>query len=249
MFPFGTGAFYFQEGQAGEYTKFGVAALQEGQVNIEMDVKELHGTNRFAVDVRTGKGKIDGSVKFADWKSNAFSLVTGGTPSSGQRTVTQGEAGTIATNTVTVAFDGTFYRDVQVVFVDKGAGTSALIAGQPLEQVAAGPAAGQYSVSTIGVYTFAAADDKANVKISYMQTLTTGINVSWSNIAIGTTPVLRGLFKGIHDADQMVLELELCVIHGWKTGSKIDDWMHIDVPFKAFADPVTDLIGVLSLPE
>ena len=47
----------------------------------------------------------------------------------------------------------------------------------------------------------------------------------------------------------MVLELEYCVIHGWKTGSKIDDWMQVDVPFKAFADPVTTTIGYLSLPQ
>ena len=248
MFPFGSGAFYFQNARAGNYTKYGVAALQEGSVNIEMDVKELHGGNRFAVDVRTGKGKIDGSVKFADWRSDAFALVTGASVATGQRSVVIDESGTLATHAVTVSGSATFYRDVQVTFIDKGAGTSTLTAGQILTQVASAPTAGQYSVAA-GVYTFAVADDLANVKISYMKTLTTGALATWSNVAIGTTPVFRGLFQGTHDADRMVLELEYCVIHGWKTGSKIDDWMQVDVPFKAFADPVTTTIGYLSLPQ
>jgi hypothetical protein len=46
-----------------------------------------------------------------------------------------------------------------------------------------------------------------------------------------------------------LVELEYCVIDGLQTGSKIDDWTQVDMPFKAFADPVTTTIAYLSLPQ
>jgi hypothetical protein len=242
MFQFGVGRFFAQASGDLDYRQFGVAALQEGGFGIEVDVKELHGRDRFAVDVRTGKGKIDGMCKMADWDPDVIALVLGvNKATTGIHKLATSEAGTVPASsayTITVANSGTFVKNVEVVYDDDGT---------RLKQVApSSEAAGKYSVSA-GVYTFHAADAGKMVQITYMFSTTNGAIVSWTNVAIGTTPVCKGIFQGIHDSDQMVLELENVVPFNLKSSTKVDDWAFLDTQLKAFADPQTGKIGSISL--
>lgn len=242
MFQFGVGRFYAQAGADLDYRQFGVAALQEGGFGIEMDVKELHGRDRFAVDVRTGKGKIDGMAKMADWDPDVISLILGvSKATTGMHKLAVSEAGTVpasAAYTITVSNSATWAKNVELVYDSDGT---------RLTQVAPGSeAAGKYSCAA-GVYTFDAADAGKAVQITYMFTTTDGAIVAWTNVAIGTTPVCKGIFQGIHDADQMVLELENVVPFNLKSSTKVDDWAFLDTQLKAFADPQTGKVGSISL--
>lgn len=251
IFPFGSGKFYFQRARAGGYIRAGIATLQDGAVSIEQDIKELYGAQRFPVDIRTGKGKISGTIKHVDWNAPALALVLGETVATGGNLLVPKEAATVPASpayTVTVTNSGTFFRDVQVVMNVPG-GSSTLVAGQVFTQHATTPAAGVYTVSN-GVYTFAAADAGATIFIAYLYTATTGEKIAWSNKDIGTTPVCRGIFQGIHsggpDNDQVCLELDYCCLYNWKSATKVDDWTMIDQAFSAFAHPDTGTIGQIS---
>ena len=256
MFPFGSGRLFFQaqtyvdasgttHAASLDYFRFGRAALQEGGFNISMDIKELHGANRFPVDVRTGMGKIEGTAKYADWEADAIALILGVTASpgtSGAHTnkVAVNESGTVPSGspyTITVANSATWVKNLEVTYLSDGS---------RLQQVASGATTGQYTVAN-GVYTFVVGDASAGVRISYMYTVTTGKFLTWSNVVIGTTPVVAGIFQGVHDADQMVLELKNIALYDLKTASKVDDWMHLETGMKAFADPATDQIGQINI--
>lgn len=282
MFPFGVGAFFLQNGRDGEYTRLGLAALQEVTINIDMEIKQLYGLNRFPVDARTGKGKIEGTAKFADWRLDMWELITQTESVAGQRFVklargdidstgaATGDAQTIdgSSQVKLLPLDDTTHNaitnaewagDIEVFFVDKGKGSSSLNKGDKLIQDASGtPAAGHYTVAAgtsgdagKGVYQFATDEANAIVLINHFYTLSTdpGYTNQWLNVPIGSTPTCRGVFRGQHNELQLVLELDYVVPSSWKTGSKIDDWMFVDVAFQAFADPDSQSLGTLSLPQ
>lgn len=255
QFVFGSGAFFLKLSTGDHYVRVGVAALQEVTINLgEVDIKELYGANRYPVDIRTGKGKITGGAKHADWRADLLSLILGiaaADQATGQRGLQLGEDGVVTGASVTVApgAGNTYAEDVQVMFVDAGTGTSTLNAGDVLANNV-GVAAGQYSVDpATGIYTFNAAEEGANVKITYIYTSTSGKKLTWRNVNIGTTPVCGGIFRGIRDDKQILLELLNVVPYGAKSGSKIDDWMMLDHSFSAFADANSDIIGYISVPQ
>ena len=329
IFPFGAGKFYFQRARAGGFIRAGIATLQDGALSIEEDLKELYGASRFPVDIRTGKGKIGGTIKHVDWNAPALALVLGENVQTGCHLFVPNEPGTVASATITVANSATWFRDAQVVMTTPG-GSSTLAAGQVFTQdaapaaagiltVAGAPtaagtgysagdiltvttggtggqvkvlavnagavlavavynpgtgyttgtgkvtsggggtgctiniasvgnalAAGHYVVSA-GVYTFSSLDEGAAVSVAYLYTSTGGQSITWSNKDIGTTPVCRGIFQGIHsggpDNDQVVIELDYCVLYNWKSATKTDDWTMVDQAFSAFASPDTGVIG------
>lgn len=254
MFPFGSGKMFFKRSTDLGFFRVGVAAMQEGGWSIDTDVKELHGSNRFPVDVRTGMGKIEGTAKYTDWDANVIGTILSSTVTTGANALLINVDATVpssSTYTVTVTVPGsgpTFVKNLEVVY-----GSTHATPGVPLTQVApASEATGSYSVAAAGtttkVYTFAAGDASAAIRISYMYNITTtGKTITWNNVAIGTQPILAGVFQGISDAKQMVLELDYVVAHGMKWSQRIDDWSHLDNQLKAFANPATDVIGRINL--
>lgn len=259
MFPFGSGKMFFKRSTDLGFFRIGVAAMQEGGWSIDVDVKELHGSNRFPVDVRTGMGKIEGTAKYTDWDADVIGTILDGRVgvdpvSTGSNVLAVNVEATIPptagpyTVTITVPTTpsaGTYVKSLEVIFAATGI---------PLEQVATAttPTTGQFHIATTGtttmIYTFAAADQGLAVKITYMYShATSGKKVTWGNVPIGTTPILAGIFQGISDAKQMVLELDNVVAHGMKWSQRIDDWSHIDTQLKAFADPGSDVIGRINL--
>ena len=263
MFPFGSGRMFLQlTGTDLNFFRVGVAAMQEGGWNLDVDVKELHGANRWPVDVRTGMGKIEGTAKFTDWDADIIARMLGtAAPTAGVNALAiklGGSAGlaipgtpgpyTIVVDLASLPGSGTYSKNLEVTY-GPTAGTGNAAPGNALKQVAAAgtPVAGEYKV-TAGTYTFAVAEAGYTVNISCMYTLTgIGKKVSFSNVAIGTTPVMAGVFQGISDLKQMVFELDYVVPHGMKWGQRIDDWSHQDISLKAFASPDTDVIGRFNL--
>jgi hypothetical protein len=240
MFPFGAGRLFLQPSGSLGYFRLGVAAMQEGSWAIDVDVKELHGANRFPVDIRTGIGRIEGGAKYADWDPDAIAAILGVSTSAGVTLAAINESHAVPATPfqVTVDESATFDRNLEVVYADTGLA---------LEQVApASEATGKYSV-TAGVYTFVTGDKDKVLLFSYTYTDTSGKKVEFNNVPIGTTPVMKGLFQGISDAKQMVLELDQVVPYGLRWASRLDDWSMLDNNMKAFANPTTGVIGKIHI--
>ena len=271
MFTFGAGVLFLQNARAGQYTRLGVAALQEGSLDISTEIKQLYGANRYPVATAQGKGKIAGTAKYADWRIDTVALLLGIKFESGSRLLKVRDAGsgpvTSGTVTVTPPNSGVFLPtgvdgasgDVQVVFAAQGTGTSPLAPGTVLTQVSGTPNPGEYSFvqsGSTGVYTFNAQEEGAEVLISYLYSLTTGYSLmdnnnlnQWSNIEMGSTAACRGIFRGMYGGRQVLVELEYVVPAAFKTASKLDDFWMNDTNFEAFANPDTDKIGQISMPD
>jgi hypothetical protein len=266
IFPFGSGRMFLKQATDLGYIRVGVAAMQEGSWAVETDIKQLHGANRFPVDVRTGMGKIDGTAKFTDWDPLVIGLILQSQVIPGVdvvHIVNTDATGNplVAAATVTVTpptvntIAGQFLRNLEVVYKATGTTPAALV-GMPLTQVTTVPSSppntGKFSVAVTAptaTYSFGSDDVGYGIQITYVYSVASGTGVQkidWNNVIIGLSPVCAGVFQGISDAKQMVMELNQVVPHGLKWASRIDDWSHIDIGLSAFAD-ANDDIGFINL--
>jgi hypothetical protein len=202
--------------------RFGVT--QDASLDISSDVKELYGAKQFALDVRSGKFKITCSAKFAQINMRQLNdLLLGGTSVPGQVIAVDSELHSIpavSTYTATASMimtGNTFEADQGVAY----AATSVL-----LTQVAGTPTQGQYSVSDVGVYTFAAADASAQVVISYTYTSSTlGYTSAMPNRFMGTTVYFQTFLTLPANGEQLNCRLWKCMSSKLTMATKIDDYM------------------------
>jgi len=176
QFAFGVGAMYVTQLQdawgnaISNPTPLPLLTLQEGSIDMSADNKELYGQNQYAAAVARGKAKLTVKVKPARIYAALWNaLFFGQTLTSGLlaiQTDTTGVAipsATPYTVTPTPPNTGTFVSDMGIISAT----------GYPLTRVASGntPATGQYTVTTGGTYTFAAADAGKTVYINYQYTV------------------------------------------------------------------------------
>lgn len=157
--------------------------IQDVQIDISGEVKELKGASQFPDDVAAGDKKGTGKFGVGRKDLNMFNQIffadiveTGGTSVVPNFSAVP----TSSAVTVTPPASGTFAADLGVQYA--GSGIS-------LTKVAATPTAGQYTVAS-GVYTFASGDTAATagVVISYSYTLTAGTTYQVNNQALGYGP-------------------------------------------------------------
>jgi hypothetical protein len=116
-------------------------------------------------------------------------------------------------------------------------------------RVAGAPNAGQYAVSSTGLYSFAAADAGAAVLLSYSYTVTgSGSRIAIGNPMMGNTPVFQAVFNEQFNGKQLTLQLNACVASKLSLPTKQDDWLVADLDFQAQADAAGN-VGFLSLGE
>ncbi|MBV9858755.1 MAG: hypothetical protein JO038_01415 [Alphaproteobacteria bacterium] len=226
--------------------QFGI--LQEIDIDIDWQVKELWGQNQFPVDIARGQGKITGKAKFARIFGALYGdLFFGQTPATGQLTVAENEAALVPSSapyTETVANAASYIDDLGAYYASTG---------NRLTRVTTPSGAGQYAVNlATGAYTFAAADTGASVLISYAYTLAAGKKLVITNQLMGYTPVFKATFYTVK-ATQGVsaglsLVLNACTATKLSLPTKIDDYEIQELDFSAFADP-TGTIGTLSTGE
>jgi hypothetical protein len=209
--------------------------LQDSQVDISRDLKELIGQNQFPVAVAAGKGKVGIKAKFARINGQILDTVFSGQGySSGTLTAINNDTAgaTIPASpfqlTVTPPSSGTFVRDLGVIDAN----------GAPMTKVASAPATGQYSVNAGGQYTFAAADVGKVVFINYVYTATrTGAKaVSFQNLPMGQTPIFGVDLTVGYAGKSVVWRFPNCVSGKLTFGTKQDDFTQIDLDISAFAD-------------
>lgn len=222
-----------------------LGSMQDISVDLSTEIKTLYGAKRYPIAVGQGKGKTEIKAKYAEINGAILgSLFLGKTPTAGIKDAVIDFAANVpgsSTYVITVAppNTGTFVSDLGVAD-----GTT----GEPLSRVASGPTAGQYSVSSGGVYTFAAADAGKAMLLSYeySATSTTGKVFALTNDVMGYTPSFSLLLKTGYDGKSLVLKLNRCVSGKLNLPLKNDDFALYDFEAEAFADPAGQL-GYLCL--
>jgi hypothetical protein len=247
VISFGTGTLWGCRTDAANSTpvKFGV--LQDVSVDFSADTKELYGSNQFPVAVGRGKGKISCKAKFAQIQGGVFAdLFFGVSTATGQTAFVDSETGTVPTTPfqITVSNAASFADDMGVVFSSTGL---------PLKKVSSAPAAGQYSVSAAGVYTFNTGDSTKAVLISYTYTVAaSGQKMTITNQALGIQPVfsvyLKTAYTGASGTTYSYLKLNSCVSSKLSLPTKQDDFSIMELDFAAFADS-SGTIGTFSMNE
>jgi hypothetical protein len=220
--------------------------LQDTEIDIKFELKQLHGQNQFAVAVGRGKGSISGKAKMADIRAGFLeTIVFGSSGSAGLVSAVYDTVGaaiptTPFTITPTVPSSGTWAADLGVIDASTG---------RAMTRVASAPTAGQYSVSA-GVYTFAAADTGKTVYINYRYTATSTVarKMNVTNLPMGYAPTFRADFYGPYQGKSAVFTLNSCISEGLKIAAKNDDFSVPEMGFQAFAD-AAGVIGTLAVSE
>jgi len=247
LYKFGTGSLIaVPAGTNPSPVQFG--ALQDVSIDIQYTNKELHGQQQFPLAVARGTAKIQGKASFAQINGDLYnSIFFGQTLSAGQTQLALNQAATVPaattyTVTPTVPNSGTFSKDRGVTYAT----------GIPMTRVAAGnEAVGSYSVDeATGIYTFAAADANAAVKISFEYTLTgQGQTLTLGNPLQGVAPTFQAVFQTTYNSKSAYWKLWACVANKLSMPSKMADWNMDQFDFDAFQDDTSGNVLTISLAE
>lgn len=222
-----------------------LGTMQDISVDMGVEMKKLYGGKRYPIAVGQGKGEIGVKAKYAEFSAAIYgSLFAGKQAVSAIKGADMDVVGAIPAGpayTVTAApsNSGTFVEDLGVVLVATGA---------QMTRVASAPTAGQYAVSNVGVYTFAAADASKGILYSYeySATSTTGQVFNITNDVMGPTPSFSMLLKQEFDGQALVLKLNKVVSTKQNLPFKSDDFAVYDFEAEAMADAAGN-VGYLCL--
>lgn len=241
QYTFGTGQLYSVPTGGGNPLRVG--ALQDVSVEFSGDVKQLFGQYQFPLDVARGKTKIEGKIGSGNIDVAAFNTIFFGqtVTSNSEKKQAINEAGTVpssSTYTVTVANGATFSLDL---------GVTDVLTGLPLTQVASSPSAGQYTVSSVGVYTFNSAQAGKAMLFNYLYTATTADSgtLNITNQLMGTTPKFQLVASQTYNNKVFTMMLYAITTEKLSLPLKQDDYLVSEISFQAFADD-TNRIGYIS---
>lgn len=253
---FGTGEFFATQladehgNPTPQATPVRVAAIQACSIEFTGEIKEFYAQNRYAIAVAGGKVKTSGKITGALINGNALNtLFFGGTMTGGtMKSIYADTTGFMvpAASPYTVAMvpaaAGTFGEDVGVIGSD----------GVPLTKVASSPAAGQYSVSAGGVYTFAAADTLKRMYISYSYSYANAAarKIDITNKAMGLAPSIKAHFHTQFQGKRALVELESIIVPKLTLfGTKNDDFSVPELDFSAQTDAAGFRLGTIWVNE
>lgn len=230
QYVFGTGQLYATPVGGGAPLKFG--ALQDVSIDLSADIKELYGQYQFALDTARGKTKVEWKASSGNIDATAFNEVYFGQIVDAGDELLQvfNETGTVpamAAYTVTVANGAAFVMDLGVYFATSGL---------PLRQVPSAPAAGEYSVSAIGVYTFNVAQASAALLFNYLYEGTNGGTLTISNQLMGSTPKFQLVASQVYDGKSFTIILYSAVADKLSLPLKQDDYLIAELSGSAHAD-------------
>jgi hypothetical protein len=220
--------------------RFGVT--QSIDLSVKATNKTLFGQYRLPIAVGGGPISVTGKCGFAQFDARLMSdLFFAGALATGQTTIADGEAQTVPAATpfaVTAANSATWTQDLGVIYA---------ATGKKLVKVAAAPTQGQYAVAA-GVYTLAAADANAALKISYLYTTTTGQTLTISNSLMGTAPAFKATASMNFNGNNAVITLNQCIGENLDLKTALEDFTKPEFGFGAFVD-ASNTLGFISLAE
>lgn len=217
-------------------------ALQEWGVSFSASTKEMFGAKQFALAVARGTAKITSKLKFGVLDGRIFNtLMFGGTMSTGQTVLNIDVATTIpATPFQITAAPATGFADL---------GVEDVTTGLRMVRVASAPATGQYTVTAVGLYTYAAADTGKAIRYSFSNTQTTsGNSVALSNPLLGTSSFFKLVLSAAQGGLRNTTILNANQANKLDFGTKIEDFMMPEMEASAFADS-SDNIGIYTQAE
>jgi hypothetical protein len=240
---FGAGFIFGVRTDVANSTPVPLGVLQDTSIEFSGDFKALYGGQKLPVAFARGKEKIAGKSKFARINARLFNdLYFGQTMNAGQTLTAIGEAANVPGSiayTITAANAANFQTDLGVFYA---------ATGLPFSKVAAAPTAGQYSVSAVGVYTFAVADASAAVQLCYTYTATGGQTITISNQNMGAIPTWKGIFTTAYSGKTFTLSLNYCATQKLNFATKQDDWTIPEMDWEGGAD-IFGIAGYMSLAE
>lgn len=231
QYVFGTGQLFATPVGGGAPLRFG--ALQDVSVDFNGDIKRLFGQYQFSLDSARGKTNIEWKASSGNIDVAAYNqLFFGEDVSTGDQLIQViNEAGTVpamTTYTVTVANGANFYIDLGVKLASDGT---------PFKQVAASPAAMEYTVSNAGVYTFNAAQASAAVLIDYLwEDAASGGSMDLSNQLMGAAPKFQLILSQNYNSQYFTLVLYSAVSEKLSLPFKQDDYLIGEFSGSADAD-------------
>lgn len=243
QFVFGSGSVYGTNAVANSTPeRFG--GLQGISLDFQFNLKELYGQLNFPLTVARAAGKITGKAMAASFQARQFNdIFFGGTLTTGETRTAQDEGPTSIPTTpfqVTAVNTATFVTDL---------GVTDYATGLQMVKVASAPAAGQYSVSVAGVYTFNTADNAAAKKVQLNYTYTVaavGQKIAIAQSTMGVAPNFSLVLTSIYQSQQLNLVLNACVANKLALATKLEDFTIPDFEFQAFADS-SGAIGYISM--
>jgi len=220
------------------------AILQDNSIDFSFEIKELYSQLGFPVDIARGKGKIIGKAKMARVFGALYAdLFFGASVVSGETNVSENETTTLATNLYTAAHTP-FVADLGIYYNNQPNTRFTYVTGAPT--------AGQYGVTTAGVYTFATADIGQSILVSYVFTDASGKSITLTNNFMGFTPTFIATFYQQRNTQgstgQLTLRLNECVSSRLTIPTRIDDYAIQDFDWQAFSTAAGS-IGVISTSE
>lgn len=231
QYVFGTGQVFATPVGGGAPLRLG--ALQDVSVDFNGDIKQLFGQYQFALDTARGKTKIEWKAASGNIDVSAFNtMFFNETVDSGNELVQIfNEAGAVpamTTYTVTVAHGADFVMDLGVYNASTG---------QPLKQVAASPADGEYTVSVAGVYTFNSAQASTGMLFNYLyESASTGGSVDLSNQLMGAAPSFQLVLSQLYKGKSFTLILYSATAEKLSLPLKQDDYLIAELSGQANAD-------------
>jgi hypothetical protein len=216
---------------------FGI--LQDVEISMKSDLKELYGQFEDPIAVGRGKRKITVKAQVARISGLAFGhLFFGVAPVDGQVATQFEEAGmvpAISPYTITVANAATFVQDLGVVRVSTGL---------PLKKVTTVVGAGEYSVVTaFGEYTFSSGNVGADVKITYAYSIpASGQKIIVPNSLMGAAPTFSAHFYTNFQGKPISMKLHRLVAGSLSFKTKLDDFTMPEFEASAFADSAGNVL-------
>jgi len=244
MLPiFGPGSLYLTRTDIANATPVNIGYAQSFSYSEQGDSKELFGQNQYPIAVARGTIKATGKAKAATVSAIALNAAFHGDSFvTGQLLMAEKEAGSVpgsSTYTITVANSAHFDTDLGVIYA---------ATGLPLQKVASGPAAGQYSVSA-GVYTFASGDASANVLITYAYTSSSGGQTrTVTNKALGTMPTFQLDYSSKYNNKPYYARFFSCVATQLQHSHALTDFTMPELDFSFYQNPAGNVYEA-SFPE
>jgi len=242
MLNFGTGIMYATaiQNSAGvavaNATPVQFGSLQDISGDFSFEEKTLYGSRQHPIAIGRGKAKFAFKAKTASFTGGILSnLIFGSTPTTGIKSAVENFAASVPatttyTITVTPPASGTYLNDLGVLLSNTS---------YPLTKVAATPAAGQYSVSALGVYTFNVAQASASVAISYeYSAVSTGTDsiITITNDLMGQAPMFQANLTTAYQGKILTLKLNQCLASQFSLPMKNDDFTVPEFDFTAMSD-------------
>jgi hypothetical protein len=217
---------------------------QDQSITFKRSTKSLFGENQFAADISAATMEVTGKVTLGTLQPRIFSdLLFGDAGTAGQIKEANNEAGVVpavTTYIITVANSATWTTDLGVRNADSG---------NRYTRVATTPVVGKSYTVAAGVYTFAAGDANANMKISYLYTVTlVGETIVIANQQMGNVGAFTAVMQFNWASEQSILTLNYCLTSDTEISTKQDDYAKPTFGFMASCD-ANDNLGSFSFAE